>query len=108
VPNEDYSCFECVEKHLCQAMQNYAETRLGHPEKRFDVIGNLAEAEKEVYEKHLDFALAIRNHRRRFRADIRNKPSFMGLLTFNETLTALPENATFPAVPEELIVPAID
>ena len=102
---QDGSCFECVRKHLCKAMINFTEVHTGHPEKWFNVIGNLAESEEEVWERHLEFAMAIREWRLAFESDTTVKPPFAAFLEFNEVLIAAFNNEdvdVLPALPDEL------
>jgi len=59
-------CYDCCFKHLSVARVLYNEIHLGYynPEHISSLIGNLAEAEAHIYEKHLELAVAIRKVRK--------------------------------------------
>jgi len=57
------SCLDCVRKHIAQAIILLTESKLGHPEYKWLVVGHLAEAEEESIQKFVEFAHKIRNVR---------------------------------------------
>lgn len=58
-----YYCLHCVIKHLAKAKVNHEEARMGYPDHLLDVIGNLAEAENEIFGISKELADEIRQYR---------------------------------------------
>lgn len=56
-------CPNCCAKHIAQGCVCYLETLKGHPEKRFLVIGHLAEAEDAIIQIDESMAMLIRDQR---------------------------------------------
>lgn len=58
-----YYCAHCVIKHLAKAKINHEEAQLGYPDHLLDVVGNLAEAESEIFRIDRELADEIRQYR---------------------------------------------
>ena len=63
------SCLDCTLKHLAQAIILLTESKLGHPEYKWLVIGNLAEAEAESAKDYLEITKRIRDIRHKITED---------------------------------------
>ena len=104
----DY-CWECVYKHLCQAMVIHEEEVLmGYPKHVRRVIGHLAEASRECVSIHPLFAELLRQWRLRvmLEADI---PPYDDLLDYVDIMMLMDEDsANFPEFPAEIIPVSVE
>lgn len=74
------SCLFCVRKHLSKALVLLSECKLGYPQHRDLVIGNMSEAEDEAVKEHPAIAHAIRAERLKYEKDANYCPQVERLL----------------------------
>lgn len=70
-------CYDCVRKHLAQAVVLLGESCMGYPEHRWLAVGHLAEASEEILEFSQQFAADIRAERLALMADKNYMPQLM-------------------------------
>lgn len=85
------TCFDCVRKHLAQALILETEMRCGYPDFKWLVIGHIAEAEAELVAADEALANELREVRKIFEEDSRVSLPLMELIRRITELDIAPE-----------------
>lgn len=96
------ACLDCVYKHLASAAIADIEVRMGYPNLKLYVIGNLDHAAQEAAETHMELAMVIREHRLLWDNDRdRHHIPYEALCAYVETVARLPDDTKPPDLPDE-------
>ena len=96
------ACLSCVLKHLASAAVAETEVRMGYPNFRIYVVGNLDHASQECQQAYHELAMVIREHRIKYMEKRFHIVPYESLYAFVETCIQLENTAatSYPTIPE--------